>query len=61
MAQEFITQDENIATAGLPARSEKLDGTDTKPIPPDDGALFPSHESAELRRQWHDIQASFVD
>ena len=46
MAQEFITQDENIATAGLPARSEKLDGTDTKPIPPDDGALFPSHESA---------------
>ena len=61
MAQEFVTQDENITTSGLPARSEKLDGADMKPIPTDDEALFPSGESTKFRKRWADIQASFVD
>ena len=60
MAQEFLTQDDRMTTSGLPARSETLDGADMKPNPHDD-ALFPSGESAEFRRRWADIQASFVD
>lgn len=58
---ELVTQDENITTSGSPALSEKMDSPDIKPIPPDDEALFPSGESAEFRRRWADIQASFVD
>ena len=61
MTQEFATQDENITTSGLPKRSEQMDGADMKPIPPDDEALFPSSESAEFRKRWTEIQASFVD
>jgi hypothetical protein len=61
MAQEFVVEDENITTSGLPARPEQMDGADTKPIPPDEGALFPSGQSAEFRKRWADIQASFVD
>ena len=63
MAQEFITQDERmtISGSGVPAHSEELNGAGLQPNSPENEALFPSGESAEFRRQWADIQTSFVD
>ena len=55
MAQELITQDQNITTADLLERAGKPDGA------PMNAALFPATESDDLRRRWNDLQAAFVD
>ena len=61
MAQELITQDQNITTADLLQRAGKPDGAVMNPAARDHEALFPASESDDLRRRWNDIQASFVD
>jgi hypothetical protein len=61
MAQELITQDQNITTADLLQRAGKPDGGVMNPVARDHEALFPASESDDLRRRWNDIQASFVD
>lgn len=61
MAQELITQDQNITTADLLQRAGKPDGAVMNPVARDREALFPASESDDLRRRWNDIQASFVD
>jgi len=61
MAQELITQDQNITTADLLERAGKPDGGPVNAAARDHEALFPATESDDLRRRWNDIQAGFVD
>jgi hypothetical protein len=52
MANELITKDETITTADLVQRA---------PASNNHEAIFPSGDSETFRRQWNDIQVSFVD
>src|SRR5689334_10111839 len=61
MANELITKDENITTADLLRSSGKPDGAATMLVSGDREALFPAGDSEKFRKQWNDIQASFVD
>jgi hypothetical protein len=61
MAQELITQEQNITTADLLERAGKPDGAPMNAAARDHDALFPATESDDLRRRWNDIQAGFVD
>ena len=61
MAQELITQEQNITTADLLERAGKLDGAPVNAAVRDHEALFPATESDDLRRRWNDIQVAFVD
>jgi hypothetical protein len=61
MAQELITQEQNITTADLLDRAGKPDGAPMNAAARDHDALFPATESDDLRRRWNDIQAGFVD
>src|ERR1700752_742006 len=60
MAQELITQEQNITTADLLERAGKPDGM---PMNADRNheALVPQADSDDLRRRWNHIQAGFVD
>jgi hypothetical protein len=60
MAQELITQEQNITTADL-LRAGKPDGVPVNAADHNHDALFPATESDDLRRRWNDVQAGFVD
>jgi hypothetical protein len=59
MAQELITQEENITTADLLRRTTDPHGPDVSKPQTDHEAILPDVET--FRRRWHDIQTSFVD
>ena len=59
MAQELITQDQNITTADLLQR--RPDGAAINPDVRDHEALFPATETDDFRGRWNDIQVGFVD
>jgi hypothetical protein len=61
MAQELITQEQNITTADLLERAGKPDGMPMNAADRNHEALFPQADSDDLRRRWNDIQAGFVD
>lgn len=65
MAQEVITQEDNITTADLLRPRQEMRGQMDRERP--DGAapqgepLFPGPELEEFRRRWSEIQTNFVD
>jgi len=59
MAQEMITQEENITTADLLQRSKRYDGQDNGPAMSDHEKILPDVES--FRSRWREIQTLFVD
>src|SRR5438046_3020892 len=61
MAEELMTQQDNITAADLLRRSGKPDGASTTSVSGEHAPLFLSNDADDFRRRWQEIQASFVD